>query len=504
MINSEDNPILMGIDGGTGGMRVGLYDKTGNCLSFASEEYKTDFPRPGWAMQDPNDWWHALKVAVGKALEKGQIRPEQISALACDTTCTSVVVCRKDGTPLYPCIIWMDVRAGKEADELLEKTGEFYSPEWMPPKLAWLKRNEKEIYDNAEVFCEYQDWLTFRLTDKWCMNNNTACNWGYSIKDGFSKKIYEALDIADALDKFPTENVYRVGEQIGTLSETAAGYLGLPEGLPIAQGGIDSSIGLLGIGVNCSGRIGMITGSSNLAMALNERPLLNPDGSNNGPDNLIAGYYTDYVAQSASGSILSWFRKQFCPDRSYKELDELAKEIPIGSNGLLLLDYFQGNKHPYHDSKVKGMFYGLSLAHTKADMYRAILEGVAFGSERILDTFRENGVDVKEMNIAGGSARSDLWMQIHADVSDIVINVPKDINAPNLGCAIACAVMLKIYPSLKDAVDHMVKYERSYYPDQKNHEKYRKIYELYKDFYPDTKEWMHRFSDVFEEIEKES
>ena len=177
-------------------------------------------------------------------------------------------------------------------------------------------------------------------------------------------------------------------------------------------------------------------------------------------------------------------------------MDELAKNVPIGSNGLLLLDYFQGNKHPYYDSKVKGMFYGLSLAHNKADMYRAILEGVAFGSERILDTFRQHGVLIKEMNIAGGSARSPLWMQIHADVSNIIINVPKDINAPNLGLAIACATMMKIYPDLQTAADHMVSYDRSYSPDPENYKTYRKIYELYKSFYPVTKDWMHEFSDT--------
>ena len=500
MLKEKDHPIFLTIDGGTGGIRCGLYDETGRCLSFSSVEYKTEFPKPGYAQQDPNDWWISIKKAIEEALKKGNIDPDQITAMACDTTCTSVVVCKKNGTPLRPCIIWMDVRAGKEADELLNKTGEFYSPEWMPPKLAWLKRNEKEIYDEAEVFCEYQDWLTFKLTGKWSMNNNTACNWGYSIYDGFSEKIYEALDIKDALDKFPKEEVYRVGEKAGVLSKEAADYLNLPAGLPIAQGGVDSSIGLLGMGVNQTGRIGMITGSSNLAMALNERPLLNPTGSNNGPDNLIRGYYTDYVGQSSSGSILSWFTKELCEGRTYKEMDGLAAKVPIGSDGLLLLDYFQGNKHPYYDSKVRGMFYGLTLAHTKEDMYRAILEGVAFGSERILDTFREHGVDVKEMNIAGGSARSPLWMQIHADVSDIIINVPEDINAPNLGCAIACAVMEGIYPDLQTATDQMVHYKDSYYPNKENHEKYRKIYELYKSFYPVSKDWMHEFSDTIEAL----
>ena len=493
---NHDHPIFLTIDGGTGGIRVGLYNHKGDCLSFATKEYRTDHPKPGYAMQDPFDWWNTLKDVIPQALDKANIQADQIDALALDTTCTSVVVCKKDGTPLYPSIIWMDVRAAKEAEELLEKTNEFYSPEWMPPKLAWLKRNERKIYDQAEVFCEYQDWLTFKLTGKWCMNNNTACNWGYSIYDGFSEKIYEALDITDAVDRFPSEEVYRVSEKVGTLSKEAADVLGLKEGTPIAQGGVDSSIGLLGIGVNKPGRIGMITGSSNLAMALNEKPLLNPTGSNNGPDNLIRGYYTDYVGQSSSGSILSWFTKEFCNGLNYHQMDELAKDVPIGSRGLLLLDYFQGNKHPYQDGKARGMFYGLSLSHKKEDLYRAILEGVAFGSERILDTFREHGVQVKEMNIAGGSARSDLWMQIHADVSDIIINVPEDINAPNLGCAIACAVMCGCYPDLPSAVEAMVRYKRSYYPDKENHEKYKKIYELYKSFYPLNRDWMHAFYDL--------
>ena len=200
---NHDHPIFLTIDGGTGGIRVGLYNHKGDCLSFATKEYRTDHPKPGYAMQDPFDWWNTLKDVIPQALDKANIQADQIDALALDTTCTSVVVCKKDGTPLYPSIIWMDVRAAKEAEELLEKTNEFYSPEWMPPKLAWLKRNERKIYDQAEVFCEYQDWLTFKLTGKWCMNNNTACNWGYSIYDGFSEKIYEALDITDAIDRFP-------------------------------------------------------------------------------------------------------------------------------------------------------------------------------------------------------------------------------------------------------------------------------------------------------------
>ena len=503
MPGGSKKDVLMGIDGGTGSVRVGLYDFSGRCLSFASVDYPTAHPFPGWAEQDPADWWRCLGEASKRALSSAGIDPDRIAAVAADTTCTSVVLCMRDSTPVRPCVIWMDVRAQKEADELLEKTGEFYSAEWMPPKLAWLKRNERENYDRAEVFCEYQDWLTFRLTGSWCMNINTACNWGYSVNDGFSQKVYEALDITDALRKFPTEKVYRVGDRRGALTGEAALQLGLLRGIPVAQGGVDSSIGVLGMGVNRPGRIAMIAGSSNLAMALNTRPLLNPEGSNNGPDNLFRGLYTDYVAQSSTGSVLSWFRREFCRDltekglNAYREMDRLAREVPIGSNGLILLDYFQGNKHPYYDGSVRGMFYGLSLSHTRRDMYRAVLEGVAFGTERMLDAFREKGVAVDELNIAGGTANSPLWLQIHADVSNIKVNVPSDTNATCLGCAIAAAAMLGVYPSLKEAVDRMVTYDRTYLPDPDRHRRYEKVYRLYRRLYPEMKGWMHDARSVF-------
>ncbi len=497
MPGDKTRDVLMGIDGGTGSIRVGLYDFNGNRLAFDRQEYHTEFVHPGWAEQEPMDWWKSLQKAVSGALEKGGISADRIAALSCDTTCTSVVLCRRDGTPVRPCIIWMDVRAQEEADELLRKTGEFYSAEWMPPKLAWLKRNEPDNYRNAQVLCEYQDWLTFMLTGKWCMNINTACNWGYNVNTGFARHIYDALDISDALDRFPSDTVYRVGDRIGSVSEKAARFLGLVRGTPIAQGGVDSSIGVLGMGVNRPGRIAMVAGSSNLAMALNEKPLLNPTGSNNGPDNLFRGYYTDYVAQSSSGSILSWFKREICRDLTekglnvYAEMDRQAEDVPVGSNGLIMLDYFQGNKHPYYDGNVKGMFYGLSLSHTRRDMYRAVLEGVAFGTERMLDAFREKGVQVSELNIAGGTANSPLWLQIHADVSNVTVNVPSDTNATCLGCAIAAAAMLGIYPSLSEAVDSMVRYDRVYRPDPGRHRQYRRIYELYKRIYPEMKDWMH-------------
>jgi len=295
----------------------------------------------------------------------------------------------KDGTPVRDCLIWMDVRASREAVEIEEMTGEKLSAEWMPPKLLWLKRNERENYEKAEVFCEYQDWLTYRLTGIWSININNSCNWGYNAREGkFAEEFYRKIGLEEAVDKFPKENIFAVGERIGTISKWAADELGLDYDTIVAQGGIDSSIAVLGMGVYKPGRIALITGSSNLAMALTEKPMFYESTINTGPDNLIKGYYTAYRGQVSSGSILQWFRREFCKDLEhnipdsvegvYGYLNREAEKIPIGSEGLVVLDYWQGNRHPYLDSKVRGMIYGFSLKHTRVHMYRAIMEGIAW------------------------------------------------------------------------------------------------------------------------------
>ncbi|WP_052702748.1 FGGY-family carbohydrate kinase [Paenibacillus beijingensis] len=499
-----ERDVLMGIDGGTGSVRVGFYDLQGNPLGFSATEYETKHLHPGWAEQSPDDWWAALKESVRKGLAATGIAKERIAAISSATTSCSVVLCIEDGTPVRDSLIWMDVRAAQEVIDIAELTGSRLSAEWMPGKLLWLKRNEREHYDKAEIFCEYQDWLTYRLTGMWSININNSCNWGYNAREGgFAEDFYRRLEMEEAVAKFPKQRVFAVGDAIGTITKEAADELGLGYDTLVAQGGIDASIGVLGMGVYEPGKIALITGSSNLAMALTEEAMFNEGGINTGPDNLIKGYYTAYRGQVSSGSILSWFKRELCKDleggeeSAYDILNREAKELPIGSDGLVVLDYWQGNRHPYLDSKVRGMFYGLSLHHTRAHMYRALMEGIAFGTENLLAQFRENGFPVHEINIAGGTTQSDLFLQIHADVSNVVVNVPSEPQAPCLGAAISAAAAAGIYPSLEEAVRAMVRFDKVIKPDYGNHLKYRQIFGQYRKIYPNFKDWMHETTDVY-------
>jgi ribulose kinase len=493
--------ILVGIDVGTNSLRAGFYDRDGHSLGLETKAYRTFHPHYAWAEQKPEDWMNALQEALQEGMKVNRIKAEQILGISTGTTCCSVVLCKRDGTPVRDCILWMDVRASREAEEIAERTGEHLSAEWMPCKLLWLNRHEPENYGKAEVFCECQDWITYKLTGQWSVNINTACNWGYnSDEGGFPEWFYNKIGLTEAIRKFPSERCYAVGDKIGCLTKEVAAFLGLLPDTVIAQGGVDSSIGILGMGVYTPGKVALMTGSSNLAMLLTDKMMFGDSTINIGPNHLIKGYYTSFRGQVSSNSIIEWFKREFCRDLSsdafYTEMERQAKEIPVGSDGLLVLDYWQGNRHPYFDTRVRGLMYGMSLNHTRAHLYRAILEGISYGTENLFRQFREAGFDVREINISGGTTNSDLFLQIQADISNININVPEDCQSVCMGAAICVAAACGMYPSLADAVRHMVRYRKVVEPDRKNYERYHRLFGQYQKLYPTLKNWMHETTDI--------
>lgn len=498
---SVNRDILVGIDIGTNSLRVGFYDINGNNLGFAVKPYQTYHPHYAWAEQKPWDWMEAMKQALWEGMKQNNLLPEQILGISTGTTCCSVVLCNRDGELIRDCILWMDVRASKEAVEIAELTNEHLSAEWMPCKLLWLKRHELENYRNAQVFCECQDWITYQLTGQWSININTACNWGYNSEEAsFPKWFYDKLDLPEAIEKFPKDQCFAVGDKIGVLTEKMADYLGLLPDTVVAQGGVDSSIGILGMGVYEAGRVALMTGSSNLAMLLTDHMIFGGSTINAGPNHLIKNYYTSFRGQVSSNSIIEWFKHELCKDIPeqdfYRLMEEQAKEIPVGSEGLLVLDYWQGNRHPYFDTKVRGLIYGLSLNHTQAHIYRAILEGISYGTENLLYQFREAGADVREINISGGTTNSELFLQIQADISNIRINIPQDCQSVCMGAAICVATACNLYTSLADAVKNMVRYRKAIVPNAENHEKYHKLFKQYQKLYPNLKGWMHETTDI--------
>ena len=510
------NKYVIGYDGGTGGVRAGIYDLSGNELAFASIEYTTYHPHSGWAEQVPADWWDCFAAATREAMKKAGVVKEDIVAMSYDVTCCSVLLCMKDGTPLRNSLIWMDVRSAKEA-ELIASTGNpalkfngfgNVSAEWMPCKALWLKKNEPESYNKAEVVCEYSDWIGYKLTGKWAVNlSNISCRWYYDNRNGgFPADLYEQIGLGDVLAKFPQQINY-LGDSMGTLTPEAAAHLGLSESTIVGQGGVDAWVANIGLGVVAKGKVALITGSSHLISCLTDTfEYVKAGFFGPYPDTVVRGLGLVEGGQTSSGSILAWYKRTLCKDLEGKEesaydiLNRAAEQLPPGADGLLILDWWQGNRTPYTDPNVRGMIYGLSLGHTQAHIYRAIMEAVAFGTENVFDSFRKAGYTVDEVYMGGGTTNSDLFMQIHADVSNVVINVPKNPQSATLGSAILAAVSAGLYPTLDEAVAHMVQFKKRIVPNPENHEKYKKIFTQYQKAYEQCGAWMKETTACFREL----
>lgn len=493
--------LYLGIDVGTTGLRANFYYSDGTKAGGAEAVYPVSRPFPGGAEQSPYDWMSAMETAVRKGMSEYRIAPEEVVSMAVASTCCSVVLCDREGKPLRDCILWMDVRAADEQDEILALTGEHLSAEWMPAKLLWLSRHERERYDRSEVFCECQDWLTHELTGIWSVNINTACNWGYDAdRGGFPEWFYHRIGIPEALTRFPSDHVFRVGDPIGCLTEKAASRLGLSEKTLVAQGGVDASIGILGMGVTGPGTVALMTGTSNLAMLLTEQQLFRESTINAGPHHLYPGFFTSVRGQLTSNAILKWFRDEVClandEDLFYDEMEKQAARIAPGSEGLLVLDYWQGNRQPYYDPKVRGMIYGLSLRHTRAHIYRALMEGISYGTYNLMLQFSKAGGEVREIHISGGTTYSRLFTQIQADVSGFTIRIPEDRQSVSKGAAICAAKAAGRYPTLQDCVRSMVRFAQVVEPDKERNRIYQEIFHQYECLYPQMKDWMHETTRV--------
>ncbi len=496
-------PYVIGVDGGTESLRAGVFDLTGTPLAFASSSYPTQFPQPSWAEQDPRDWWRAIGTAVREARSKAGVAKTDIAAIALDTTCCSVVALDTNGEALRPALIWMDVRSAAEADRVagsgdpaLKINSDGNGPvsaEWMVPKALWLKTHEPATFDQAATVCEYQDYLNYQLTGRMTASIcNVSIRWHYDSRSGgYANSLLQRLDLAALADKWPQE-VVALGDVIGKLTPRAADHLDLPADTIVAQGGSDAFIGMIGLNVVRPGRLAFITGSSHLHLGLSDQAFHAKGVWGTYPDAVVPGLHVVEGGQTSTGSVVNWFKQLIDPAVSYEQLNKDAAALPPGAEGLCVLDHFQGNRTPYTDPNSRGVISGLSLRHGPAHIFRAIIEGVAFGSQLILETMGKAGFKPEEVVVCGGATRSDLWLQIHSDVSGVPLTLTEVADAPALGSAALAAIGSGHYENIAEAADNMVRTVRTVEPDMSRYDAYRSHYQVYKDTYASLAPVLHR------------
>ncbi|MGS4947288.1 FGGY-family carbohydrate kinase [Meridianimarinicoccus sp. RP-17] len=484
-------------DGGTESLRARVYDLNGTCLGSHAVPYRTEFAAGARAEQDPADWWANFVTASRAAIAAAAVDPGAIEAIAYATTSCSVVALDRNGDALRPALIWMDVRANAEADAVLATGdpalalngagGGPVSAEWMIPKALWLKRNDPQVYDQAYRICEYQDYLTYKLTGEWAASlNNVGLRWHYrNDAGGWAASLVDALGMGDLVGKWPSR-VVAPGEVVGTLTAHAAAALGLRQSVRVVQGGADALIGMIGLGVSQPGQLAMITGSSHLQFGVTDAALNAPGVWGSYADIVYPGRHIVEGGQTSTGSIINWLGR-LTGGLDYDTLNAKAAALEPGCDGLIVQDHFQGNRTPFTDPLSRGAIVGLTLAHETHHIFRAIMEGIGFGTRAILDAFAQAGYTGSEITVGGGAAASDLWLQIHADTSGLPIRLPASPDAPSTGSAVLAAHGAGHFDSIDDGIAAMVHPGRTIDPIPANVAKYDVIYRRYRALYPAMK-----------------
>jgi ribulose-phosphate 3-epimerase len=502
--------LVIGVDGGTESIRACCFDVRGNAIGTpCAVPYKTYHPQPGWAEQDPHEWWSCLGEAVRGVLTSlpNHYTASNVAGICVDTTCCSVVALDGANIPLRSCLLWMDQRAGKQALDIFSRCqgdpnlsinsgGEGpLSAEWMIPKSLWIAENEPEIWSKAATICEYQDYINYRLTGIMTASScNAATRWHWNGNECLQKpspsnpypgrplSLYEKLGIPDLAEKLPLMCL-PPGALIGITNDEATEHLGLSQPIPVVQGGADAFIGMIGLGCIRPGQLCLITGSSHLHCVVSAEPgtAVGTWGAYTGaplPDLRFAE-----GGQSSTGSLLRWARSNLLTSANsdsnvtYAELDLEASAIKPGSDGLVALETFQGSRTPVTDPLARGALVGLTLAHKRAHVWRALLEAVCFGTKACIGALQAAGHSCNEIIIAGGATRSPLWLQLHADVTGKPVVVCEYSDAPLLGCAILAAVGVGLYKSVPEGVDAMVRVARRIEPNAEKNFEYEDLYE---------------------------
>ena len=490
---------FMGVDAGTHGVRVGITDDQGQFIAMHEVEHPTEYPVPGRAEQNAEHWWVGLKEALRDCLN--EITEEQrkniVSGCVCATSSTVVPV-NEDINPLSPAILWMDNRAVDQADRInatkhpvLRYCGDADSPEWMIPKVLWIKENQKDIYNRSYKIIEQLDYLNYKLCGVLSSSICQAtCKWNYvESEGGYQKDFMEAIGLEDYEEKMVTR-VDKIGTYLGKISPEFAREFDLNPDMIIVQGGVDAHMAMFGLNVIVPNKIGVIMGTSfvHLCLAEEKKEYKGIWGPYDGA--VIDKLWLLEGGQISAASVLDWYQNNFYQGDSYETIIRQAEEIPIGCDGLVALDFFQGNRTPYKTARAKGVYYGLKLTHTKAHLYRALLEAVAFGTANIIKNFDDQGYPVNTLIGCGGVTKNRLWMQIISDVTGKPIIVNKELQAGVLGCGVVAAASALYEGDFQKAADEMVHTDVKIEPNMENPKKYEKIFTKYLKLYENLAEMM--------------
>jgi xylulokinase len=493
---------LLGIDIGTSSVKATVIDSDGFVVAQSSQEHSLSSPNPGWAEESPQVWWSNTIQVIQDCLAHPDVSPDQIVGVGTTGMVPAIVILDDQKQLIRPSIQQNDARTAQEIIEFQKKfdpdrffnlTGSSLSQQSVGPKLVWLQRYEPEAWHRTTLIMGSYDYINYCLTDSISLESNWALESGlYDIKsEDWSDELLTLFDVNRQL--FPTVN--KPNDIIGKVSLDAALKTGLKQGTPVAAGSADHVAAALAAGVREEGDLLVKFGSAGDILYSCDKAVLDQRLFIDYHD--VPGKYLLNGCMATSGSLLKWYVQQFCQvdvaeaERTgkniYAYLDDKAAAISPGSEGVIVLPYFLGEKTPVFDAQALGVFFGLTLFHTRYHLYRAVLEAVVFGFKHHVRVLQERNLPINRVLISEGGAKSLLWRQITADALNCPVIYLKENPGASLAAAFIAGIGVGVFDSWDD-IEKFIEPESTTHPIPKNNQVYERTFEIYLQLYQNLKQ----------------
>jgi xylulokinase len=506
-VNTGDNTVgyLLGIDVGTSGTKALLCDDTGAVLATATTEYECYTPRPLWSEQNPEDWWQATCASVREVIAKAEVDGNAVQGIGLSGQMHGLVMLDDADSVIRPAILWNDQRTAEECrqitdtigyDRLLELACNPALTGFTAPKILWVRNNEPANYDRCRKILLPKDYVRFRLSGTFATEVSDAS--GMLLLDirnrNWSPEILEKLQI----DREMLADCFESQEVSSQVTASVAADLGIPAGTPIVGGGGDQAAGAVGNGIVQSGVISATIGTSGVVFAFSDQVATDPQGRLHTFCHAVPGkWHVMGVVLSAGGS-LQWYRnnladteKALAEEEGVDPYDVLCREAaqaPAGCEGLVFLPYLTGERTPHANPNARGALIGLTPRHGKNEVVRSVMEGITYAMMDSLTIIRDMGIEVGQIRLSGGGARSGLWRQMQADVYGHDVCTINAEEGPAYGVALLAGVGTGVWSSVAEACEQAITITDTCSTNEQNRRIYEGFYPVYRKLYRSLEE----------------
>jgi xylulokinase len=486
----------LGVDIGTFETKGVIVDQAGRIVATAARPHEMLVPQPGWAEHRPqDDWWGDFVFVTKKMLADSRIAPSSIAAIGTSAIGPCMLPVDQDGAPLMNGVLYgIDTRAAKEikeltdrigADTLIEKCGNALTSQSVGPKILWLERNRPDLFARTDKILTSTSYLVHRLTGRFVIDHYSAANTSpLYLPDRLAYSDALAGDII-TLDKLPEPRW--TTDIAGGVTQRAAEETGLAVGTPVIVGTIDAAAEALSVGVAMPGDMMLMYGSTIFIIEITARRVA--DSQLWYAPWLFPGQHASMSGLATSGTLTHWFRRQFAreldPDSAIVTLTREAEQSPPGAKGLVVLPYFSGERTPIHDPEAKGVIFGLNLTHERGDLFRALLEGIACGTNHIFDTYAEVGQEPARIYAVGGGTKNRVWAQATSDIS----GRPQIVREKTIGASYGDAFLaaMAVGDVTAGDIETWNPIASAFTPNAELRERYARLYRVFRDLYPATR-----------------